>query len=105
MYVHTNVCSLTKQSRFSIIIPGFLSSPDKSFLWVSESSLRTVSRAVEHGQLVMVAVLDLWLGSVRTTHTVTNGILYVAVRVLVEACWTETWMYRGCLLFKSFNNV
>lgn len=112
MYVHTNICSLTKQNRFTVIYSWFFSFPDKSFLCVAESSLRLgPCLLAAEGQRVEEVSIPSWLpsmaggGILHGPHTLWLTAL-MAVCILMEACWTETWMTCSCfLLFKPEDNV
>lgn len=94
-------------------IPVFFSFPDKSFLCVAESSLRLgpCLQAAEGQRVEVVSILPSWLpsmaggGILHGPHTLWLMALMV-VCILMEACWTETWMMCSCfLLFKPEDNV
>lgn len=112
MYVHTISAAWQSRTDSRSFIPGFFSFPDKSFLCVAESSLRLgPCLLAAEGQRVEVVSIPSWLpsmaggGILHGPHTLWLTAL-MAVCILMEACWTETWMTCSCfLLFKPEDNV
>lgn len=92
--------------------PGFShSQTNHSFLfqspvwdWPHDSLLQRV-KGWSRGHPFMAAFMDWWWDILYGPHTLWLTAL-LAVCVLMEACWTETWMmFSGCPLFKPEDDV